>query len=128
MLKLPDGLGEYSFQGFPGQRIAWIFGEFFPAELKIMIVVKFPELDIDDIKIFIAKKIWISIDIWFILDIDETLVYAWVLEFSIGHLVIVFYVWHVVHSVDHAERVPFLELGGLLQELETRVALQDLLE
>ncbi len=41
-----------------------------------MIVVKFPELDIDDIKIFIAKKIWISIDIWFILDIDETLEYV----------------------------------------------------
>ena len=41
-----------------------------------MVVIEFPEADVDDIEIFIAEEISVFIDIGFILDIDETLEYV----------------------------------------------------
>jgi hypothetical protein len=93
-----------------------------------MVVVQLPELDVDHIEVFIAEEVKILIDLWFGLDVHETLEDAGFLELAEGHLVVVLSVGHVVHTVDRAEGVPLLELWRLLQKLETRMCLQNLLE
>ena len=75
-----------------------------------MVVVELPEADVDDIEIFIGE-VGVEVDFWFCVDIEEGLEDVGAYELAEAHLVVVFSVGHLAHSVDHAEGVPFLELG-----------------
>lgn len=70
MLKFLDSLWENPLQGLSGECISGILGKFFTTELKIMVIIEFPEADIDDIEIFIAEEVGIEIDIVFSLYIE----------------------------------------------------------
>ena len=83
-----------------------------------MVVVELPEADVDDVEIFIAEEVGVEVDVWFCLDIEEGLEDVGAFELAEAHLVVVFSVRHIVHSVDHAEGVPFLELRCILREVQ----------
>lgn len=73
MLEGFNRLREDAFDCFPGESVAGVLGEFFPAELEVMVVIEFPEADVDDIEIFIAEEVTVFIDVWFCLDVEEAL-------------------------------------------------------
>lgn len=90
-----------------------------------MRAVQFPEFDVNHIEIFIAEIIPVEVDLWLLLDIEQTFDDVGVLELTVGHLHVVLAIGDEEHPVYHTNRVPFLEFGGLLQKLEPRVDIQD---
>ena len=50
VLELFHSLRKDSFQSLSRQSIARIFRELFPAELEVVIIIEFPEFDIDDVE------------------------------------------------------------------------------
>ena len=82
-----------------------------------MIIVKFPEANVDYIEIFIAEEVRISVNIRFSLYVEQTLKDSRLFELSEGHFVVIFSICHVKHSVNDTKRVPLLELRSLLEEL-----------
>ena len=62
-----------SFQSLSRQSIARIFRELFPAELEVVIIIEFPELDIDDVEVLITKEIRIFIDVRLSFDVNQAL-------------------------------------------------------
>lgn len=93
-----------------------------------MVVVELPKPDIYDIEILVAEEVGIEVDVRLRLDVEERLEDVGALELAEAHLVVVFPVGHVEHPVDHAQRIPLLELRSVLQEVQPRVKLQDLLK
>ena len=82
-----------------------------------MVVVELPKPDIDDIEILVAEEVGVEVDVWFCLDVEERFEDVGALELAEAHLVVVLSVGNVEHAVDHAERVPLLELRSILQEV-----------
>lgn len=82
-----------------------------------MVVIQFPEADVDDVEIFIAEEIGVEVDVWFSLDVEEGFEDVGPFELAEAHLVVVLAVGDVEHAVDDAQRVPFLELRRVLQEV-----------
>jgi hypothetical protein len=68
-----------------------------------MIVVQFPKLDVDHVEILITEEIFIFVDIWLVLDIEHTFEYLRLLELSIGHFVVILFICHEEHPIDHTE-------------------------
>lgn len=130
-----DGLGEDPFDGFAGEGVAGVLGELFLGEEEVVVGVELPEAEVDDVEVLVAEEVCVLVDVGLGLDVDEALEDARLLELSRsrsavpeGHLVVILPVRHVVHPVDHAQRVPVLELRLLLQELQPRVRPQHLPE
>lgn len=93
-----------------------------------MIAVQFPKLDIDDVEILIAKEISITVDIGLSFNIKQTLQNVGLLHFAVSEFVVPLPIGHVEHTMNHAQRIPVLEIGAVFQELQPRVDLEDLLE
>lgn len=55
VLKLPGNLRKDPLHSFPGKSVAGILGKLLLSEKKIVGVVEFPKLDINNIKVFIAE-------------------------------------------------------------------------
>lgn len=93
-----------------------------------MIGIEFPKLDINDIKVLITEKVSVSIDIWLDLNVEQGFENVGFLELPVSQLIITLSVCHVKHSVDHTQGIPVLKLWTVLQELQTRMDFQNLLE
>lgn len=72
-MELFHSLRKDSFQSLSRQSIARIFRELFPAELEVVIIIEFPELDIDDVEVLITKEIRIFIDVRLSFDVNQAL-------------------------------------------------------
>lgn len=82
-----------------------------------MVIIQFPEADVDDIEILVAEEVGIQIDVILCLNVEERLEDVGPLELPEAHLVVVLAVGHVEHPMHHAESVPLLELGRVLEEV-----------
>jgi hypothetical protein len=67
-----------------------------------MIIVKLPELDVDNVEIFIAKEVFVFVDIWLVFDIFYAFEDSWFFELPEGHFVVIFSIGHEEHTVDNA--------------------------
>lgn len=72
-MELFHSLRKDSFQSLSRQSIARIFRELFPAELEVVIIIEFPEFDIDDVEVLITKEIRIFIDVRLSFDVNQAL-------------------------------------------------------
>ncbi len=72
-MELFHSLRKDSFQSLSRQSIARIFRELFPAELEVVIIIEFPELDINDVEVLITKEIRIFIDVRLSFDVNQAL-------------------------------------------------------
>jgi hypothetical protein len=79
-----------------------------------VVIIQLPKSDINNIEILIAEKIWILINIWFCLNIEETLENVRFLELSETHLAIILAIGNVVHSINNTKGIPILKLWGVL--------------
>ena len=75
-------MGKYSLKSLPWQGVARVLWELFSAELEIMVVVKLPEFNVNDIEILVAEEIRVSIDIWLYVDVLQTFENFWIFELS----------------------------------------------
>lgn len=82
-----------------------------------MVIVQLPEPDVNDIEIFVTEEVRVKVDIRFSLNIKQALQDIWLLELSEAHLVVILPIRNVEHAMDDTERIPFLELRGILEEV-----------
>ena len=79
-----------------------------------MIIVQLPKLDIDYIKVLIAEEIEIQIDVLLGFDVEKRFEDFGFLKLSEGKFIVVFSIRHVKHSMDDTQRIPILEVRGVL--------------
>jgi len=80
VLEFLDGLREDALEGLPGEGVAGVLREFFPAELEVVVVVQLPEFDVDHVEIFVAEEFSVLVDFRLILDVEQALQHARFLE------------------------------------------------
>lgn len=86
-----------------------------------MVNIEFPELNVNDIKIFITEEFPVPVDIVLVLDVPETGGDFGSFVLADVELPVEFLVGSVEDAVDDADGVPVLEFGGLLEEFKARV-------
>ncbi len=93
-----------------------------------MVAIQLPEFNVNYVEILITKEVPILIYVWLCLNIPQTGRYIGSFVLSISDLLILLPVCPVHYPVNHTQRIPVLELGGLLQEIESRVHTKYLLQ
>ena len=86
-----------------------------------MVNIEFPELNVDNIKIFVTEEFPVPVDIVLVLDVPETGGDFGSFVLADVELPVEFLVGGVEDAVDHADGVPVLEFRGLLEEFKARV-------
>ena len=85
--------------------------------------VQLPKLYIDHVEILVAKEIPIGVDFGLVFYVIEAFEYVWAFELPVCHLVVIFAIGHVKHSVYHANRIEILKLRRRFQEFKSGVKL-----
>ena len=93
-------LRKYPFNSLSRQCVSWIFGQFLFFQKEIMIRIQLPEFYVDNIKVFIWKKVRISIDIRLSFNVKQWTKDFWFFELSKGHFVVAFTIGHVKHTMN----------------------------
>ena len=93
-----------------------------------MIIVKLPELNINDVEVFIAEELPILIDVRIPLDVEEAGSNLGPLVLPDCYLPVELSIGGVEDSIGDAYRIPILELRGLLQEVQTLMDIEDVFQ
>ena len=82
-----------------------------------MVAVQLPKLNVNDIEILITEKVWIFVNVGFVLNIEQTNEDSRLFELSVSHFVVALPIGHIEHAMNDTKRIPFLEVRAVLQKL-----------
>ena len=97
--------------------MARISTEFLLSNDEVMILIEFPELAVKDVEMLVREICTNFIDIFFSIDMLESLEEVTVFEFSSGDFSVIISINSIEDSLNNCISISLLEFGSCFQEL-----------